>query len=168
MRKWSELKNRKKIKRVSWSVYNFFRYTVYKNFLYKIWYWIKCHTITRYHIIDISGIDNYKYGWIDCDHAMLLASFKLLSDFVEKEDPEVGLKTLESYGYHTECLNLNEPCEKCKNIQQIFTQIEQDKKIRALYNWWHTERKENNWVEQHDIDTEKLIELIKLRGVLWT
>jgi len=123
----------------------------------------------KYDIVNISGLDGYRCAWIDCDNAMLLACFKLLNDFVEKEDPRVGLRTLEDYGYHSSCLN--EPCEKCKehnDIQFIAAQIERDKKVRELYNWWNKERNEEDWIKQHDVDTEKLIELMKIRGCLWT
>lgn len=49
-------------------------------------YWLRTHTINRYHIVDIrSKYDDYKWGWVDRDHVMLLACFKILCDFVEKE-----------------------------------------------------------------------------------
>lgn len=49
--------------------------------------WLRAHTFNRYHIIDISGQDCYKWGWIDSDYQMELACFKILTTFVETEYP---------------------------------------------------------------------------------
>ena len=52
-------------------------------------YWLRCHTFTRYHIIDIRNdyAEPYKWGWIDRDRALLLANFKILVEFMEQEEP---------------------------------------------------------------------------------
>lgn len=54
-------------------------------------YWIRTHTYNRYYIIDVRQPKNspgqYAYGWgfIDSSRALVLANFKILTDFVEKE-----------------------------------------------------------------------------------
>ncbi len=50
-------------------------------------YWLRCHTFNRYHIINVSGQDGYKWGWCDTPQKMEYACFKLLVDFVENEFP---------------------------------------------------------------------------------
>lgn len=93
-------------------------------------YWLRTHTIDRYHIIDIRGMDGYKWGWIDRDHAMYLACFKLLCDFVEQEDPGIGLRTLADYG-----IIAGSPEEDA-----IQSQLVSEREIRAIYDWWKTTR----------------------------
>src|SRR5580692_4221700 len=47
-------------------------------------YWLRTHTINRYHMIDIRTPE-YDWGWIDRDYAILAANFNILKEFVEKE-----------------------------------------------------------------------------------
>lgn len=59
-----------------------------------LFYWIRANTYNKYHLIDIRNVDplfsNYKWGWIDRDHAMRLAIWKLFIDYYEKESPQIG------------------------------------------------------------------------------
>jgi hypothetical protein len=50
-------------------------------------YWLRTHTYNRYHIINISGQGGYKWGWVDRDHAMFLACFTILDEFMTTEYP---------------------------------------------------------------------------------
>jgi hypothetical protein len=114
-----------------------------KEFISSIWhsflglhpiYWLRSHTVTRYHIIDISGQDNYKWGWIDRDHAMYLACFKILVDFVEKEDPNIGsCNTPEEFWPDHIWYDTHER-------DGIQNQVNWEKEIRALYTWWTKQR----------------------------
>jgi hypothetical protein len=141
-------------------------------------YWLRCKTFTRYHIINISGQDGYKWGWIDRDHAMYLACFKLLTEFVELEDPTVGLRTEVDYRGdldEKEWLEFHRP--------SIIPQLEREVEVRALYNWWKAARKQE-WdacyalkrgTEMYDEmnrleekDEEMLMRLMKVRRSLWT
>ena len=64
--------------------------TIFRNLFKSRWqplYWLRSHTFNRYHILDISGQDGYKWGWIDSDTQMELACFKILTNFVENEYP---------------------------------------------------------------------------------
>lgn len=80
-----------------------------------VFYWIRCHTYNKYHLINISGQDDYKWGWIDRDRAIMLACFKLLCDYVEKESGIVDW----------------EWCETSKDYRND---------MMYLYNWWKVER----------------------------
>lgn len=134
-------------------------------FFTNLWYWVTCHFWTRYHIVDISGQADYEYGWIDRDHAMLLACFKLLTDFVENEDPEVGRRTFESVGAKT---------KEDKDAWRI--QLKRDKEVRALYDWWTTERPKayadgagfQAMLDMREQEQKMLEKLIRIRGCLWT
>lgn len=142
-------------------------------------YWLRCHTFTKYHIIDIRGQDGYKWGWLDRDHAMYLACFKLLTEFVELEDPTVGQRTEADYRGdldETEWLEFHRP--------SIIPQLEREVEVRALYDWWKTGRKqewdacyaasnlkETKWDEftrLEEKDEEMLMRLMKVRRSLWT
>lgn len=146
MRKWSQLKTmRQKRKRLLYSIWNFLKWKIWGGYhaggLNGLYHWIRCHTWNRYHIVNVSGIDGYKWGWIDRDHVLLYASFVILSDFVEKEDPTVGLRTLADYMCKCDdpecCSHDND-----KNCMLAATkaQIEREKEIRAIYDWWKVER----------------------------
>jgi hypothetical protein len=51
-------------------------------------YWLRTHTINKYHIVDTRCPDNgYSWGWIDADHKILLAVMAIFVDFIEKEKP---------------------------------------------------------------------------------
>jgi hypothetical protein len=103
-------------------------------------YWLRCHTFTRYHIIDIRGQDDYKWGWIDRSHAMYLACFTLLVDFVEKEDPTVGLRTEANYRGDPDMIDDDEWNQYHK--PSIDYQLANEREIRALYDWWKLTRKQ--------------------------
>ncbi len=81
-------------------------------------YWLRTHTINRYHLIDIRDKGEghgYRWGWIDRDEVMLLACFTVLRDFVEKEKPFGRMDS------DKECPALAE--------------------IKDLYEWWMRGRK---------------------------
>lgn len=50
-------------------------------------YWLRTHTVDRYHILDLRGMDGYEWGWLDRSHAIYLAAFKCLVEYVEGEEP---------------------------------------------------------------------------------
>lgn len=138
--------------------------------LSEAYYWLRTHTVHRYHIIDIRGEDGYAWGWIDRDHAMLLACFKLLRDFVERENPTVGLGGVEAYEHEGMCDGERE---------MIANQVAREKEVRAIYTWW-TQDRERERAEHDDDraiggydwsfnrDQEMLLRLMAVRGSLWT
>ena len=152
------------------------------------WYWFRSHTYTRYHLIDIRDPrHDYSWGWIDRDHAMLMACFTLLRSYVEKEYPF---------------------CRIDWNSDDRHKQAAME--IRALYRWWTVDRQRewlaqekaaddlyifdlpigtsfeerrtdrtpeqqarwDSWVDQEDVlekkDDDMLMRLIQIRRFLWT
>lgn len=135
------------------------------------WYWIRCHTYNRYHLVDIRNSRNgYDWGWIDTDHKLLFASFALLVDFVER-----------GYGL------------RVKDWKWEEGHVQAAKEIRGLYRWWKVDRarqhndyqklvseaikegRNDKWDKEHkgkyrleQVDEDNLIRLIKVRNYLWT
>ena len=159
------------------------------SFLGAICYWVRCHTFTRYHLLDLRDRGEghgYRWGWMDRDHFMLLACFTLLRDFVEQEDPEIGLRGEEGHEW-TE-----------GQREAVAQQLAVEREIRALYEWWVRGRasehaaveallegaddldfadliRHPNFAEYsrrtdelEAKDDAQLLRLVKVRGSLWT
>lgn len=136
------------------------------------WYWLRTHTYNRYHILDLRNkVDGYDWGWIDADAQILYACFNILVSFVEKESPEVGLaKTPEEFWPDHEWQE--------GERESLQRHIEREQEVRAIYDWWVTERKKEKdesekgdfekQAELSDKDNEMLIRLMKVRRSLWT
>lgn len=151
------------------------------------WYWLRTHTLDRYHLLDLrrsepENPDGYRWGWRDRDHMLLLSSFLILRDFVEKEKP--WKPTFDGY-----------PKDSHSAIQQ---QIDAYDEIMTLYRWWVRDRfaeyaafeaasdaAHERWREspddqvlaaamieadcaQQNRDDEMLLRLLKIRCHLWT
>lgn len=160
----------------------------------EVWDWIRCHTFSCYHLLDLRDRGEghgYKWGWMDRDHLMLIACFTLLRDFVEKENPKIGLLDVEAYYDYDYEPSLDQQAE-------IEAQIDAGKEIRDLYKWWVAGRAKEHaevavliedttgfegmaivnhpkfaeWSCRHDEleakDDAQLLRLIKIRGHLWT
>lgn len=78
-------------------------------------YWIRAHTFDRYHVINISGIDGYRWGWSDADHRIELAMEKIFLEFYEKEYPGM-----------------------------IEWDADTEREIEELYKWFTVDRKKMN------------------------
>lgn len=123
-----------------------------------MYHYIRCHLWNRYHIINISGCGLYKWGWIDRDWVLLYANFRILEEFIEKENPHIPNKDDINYSI--------------------------DKDLREIYNWWKYERKiewdsnqlnnknyneyNNRFEELCEKDNEMLHRLINVRRYLWS
>lgn len=83
--------------------------------------WLVSHTIRRHHILNLSGQGDYKWGWCDRGHMILLAAFKLLVDYVEQEQPFERIEW-----------DWSEPHRLA------------EQEIRELYRWWKTGRREEH------------------------
>lgn len=99
---------------------------------WKLLYWLRSHTFTRYHIVDCRTPE-YRWGWIDRDNLMYNACFNILIDFVENEDPTVGLRTMENYEYE----GMDDFAR-----QAIELQLKDEREVRELYDWWKHGRAE--------------------------
>jgi hypothetical protein len=152
-------------------------------------YWLKCHTLPsyRFHILDLrnpGGGDEWEYGWRDRSAVMLWACFKILVEFVEKEEPS----DLESY-----CAGKTE--EQIR--EEVGSQLDTHREMMSLYRWWKTEREaeakqvdemferskaapdkktsralRDAWFEADQArdrkDQVQLQRLVAIRGYLWT
>jgi len=117
--------------KLSWD--NFY-WGVWRKF--KAWepiYWLRTHTINRYHLVDCRSPHNgYSWGYCDITGKMLYANFNMLIDFVEKEnvfhDIGWGMKAGFSVDWDSE-----EAGEERKHT---------GKEIKKLYWWWKSGRAE--------------------------
>lgn len=114
-----------------------------------LWWWVKHRTIKRFHVLKLRGLTP---GWWDTDTRLLFASFTLLEDYVEREKP---FKIVEWNDDDTSRDYANE--------------------IHSLYLWWKRRKACHNdsiSIEEEDKryteETENLLRLMKIRGVLWT
>ena len=103
--------------------------------LKQIKWWIRDRTTNRHHIINISGMDGYNKGWIDRDHAMYLACFKLLVDFVEKEHDTLEDRDMTLADYTSDTYK-----PEGGELEVLNAQIARENEIRAIYVWWTVQR----------------------------
>ncbi len=188
MRKWSQLKTRrKKLRRVGHIIQDL--WCKIKHPISHAWYWLRTHTINRYHIVDCRS-EHYKWGWMDRDWLMFCACFNILVKFVEKESPQVGIA------------KPMDPDDIWDDSEMLLHQWESDVEIRALYDWWTKHRaaehkladelysrnisgdgtnawfgidpdpKADEWKNVYEVlerkDDEMLERLMKIRKHLWT
>lgn len=130
------------------------RYAVartWHRFIHQPWYWLKCKVWHRYNVVVCRKLGP---TWVDRDLLMFHAVFQCLVDFVEKEDPQMARQTHEDvYGRYRE--SGPEYAKKCADDYMA---------IKELY-WWY------KYHDPYRVDgglTEKLHQLIDLRGYLWT
>ncbi len=169
MRSFMNLTSAAKCKRIWFRIVNYKRWWIYRT-LDTLFYFIRTHTYNRYHIINIKSPDNgFRWGYVDADHKMFLAMFKILCDFVENElNGSVCGYTL---------INVERAkIEHGENSWEYKTHksgYERDQKLLSLYNWFkndHTKMVDNldYYDELYDLETAKMKELIELRGSMWT
>lgn len=165
-----------KIKKLKKKARRFFReiWWSIKNRISKLHYFLVSHIIPgrKYHKLNLSQPNGYKWGWIDADTQLLYACFNILKNYVEQELGQDHVKI----EYSEE--ELNDPCmgELNKKWQAHYKEIDE------LYIYWVTIRPEwekiinrlsgqERWEEQDKFDekeTEMLIRLVKTRGGMWT
>lgn len=114
-------------------------------------YWLRTHTVDRYHIVDIRSPRNgYAWGWIDRSEVMLFACFAVLVDFMESEYPG---------------------CVDWAHSSEIGAQ---DAELHTLYDWWTKDRATERDADDgttdamDDKDQAMLLRLMAVRGILWT
>ena|SRR3990167_350757 len=102
-----------------------------KNTLSHSWYWFRCHTYTRYHIVDFRSKKNgYSWGWMDRVDVLLYASFEILKEFVEKENPNLG--NFIPHDSEDEAFKVSHDTWNAANAE-----------ILRLYEWWTKGRVES-------------------------
>ncbi len=155
-----------------------------------VWYWLKCHTLPSYcfHMIDIRDKE-YRYGYQDTDHRMMLAMMSLLTYYIEVEEPY--------------CPELHDVYEENWDEGRGIMKRQRSNYLEAkeIYNWWHWERKAEEQTKRDlqriwwdlrkanrdsdeaqaafkamsdfdescsALEEEMLIRLVKIRKSLWT
>jgi hypothetical protein len=110
---------------------------LYRIFWSEPYYWLRTHTIHRYHMVDARAPQNgYHWGWFDRSGLVLFAAFAVLVDFVEKEYPG--------------CVDWDYDEEHRKGRDEFM----------ALYNWWKYGRR-----REHDaFDAACEVRYTKRRG----
>lgn len=154
-------------------------------------YWLRCHTFTRYHIIDLRGRDGYTWGWLDRDHAMFIACFKLLEEYVEKEKPHDVIEWSEDIDTWNAIFELywwwkfgrkmeNDACAEFFDAHKVegipFPEPEPGALTVPLNEWldskWDDLRNQEIWLDWYraleEKDQAQLERLIKIRRTLWT
>jgi hypothetical protein len=149
----------------------------------KLWswrplYWLRCHTFTRYHVIDISGQDGYRWGWIDRDHAMFLACFKLLVEYVELERPFDVIDWDSDPDHQHAAREIRElydwwkagRAEEHRRVDEFFDEHRRDD--GSVMGGWDSKENGEHWHRMYTAldtkDDEQLLRLMKIRRSLWT
>ena len=137
-----------------------------------LWYWFRCHTYTRYHVLDLRSKEyGYKWGYGDPVEMVLIANFRILQNFVEKEHPDIGSMEVKDHADHDS-----------QWMELIESQVKDEKEIRFLYDWWMITRPQlvaslrkaerRQYSELSDEidrqDDEMLVRLMAVRRRLWT
>lgn len=150
-----------------------------RTWLENAWYWFRCHTFNRYHMVDTRH-SHYKWGYQEPSELILYACFALLVRFVEKNKP---------FKFHFDLVPpVKEDWQYPEDYETLLSQHKVGVEIQALYDWWTKDRLEEwnkmesygetvgycnenyfkasaNWYNKED---EMLNRLIKIRNHLWT
>jgi len=129
-------------------------------------YWLRTHTINRYHLIDIRDKGEghgYRWGWLDRDEVMLLACFTVLRDFVEKEEPFEDGSAPESDPAMAEIKDLYEWWMRGRKAEHdaVHAEIPPAAVVQADSDYQRT-------AALDDRDDAQLLRLMAVRRFLWT
>lgn len=150
-------------------------FRIYLGRLGRTWYWVKSHTYKKQHLLDMRSPEYpYDYGYADPVSLMIIAPFRILQDFVEKEKP------FERINWDSDPGHIHAASE-IKDLYRwwMIGRGEEQKRLDALQTEWYAKRlapegnllfEELNKMEQdlNDKDTEQTVRLIKIRNYLWT
>lgn len=126
MRKFKNLTFKKKVKRIAYDLW----WSIKRPFK-DGWYWFRCHTYTKYHMLDLRTKE-YRYGWMDQDTRMFHACFNCLVYFVEQEEGLPHLKyQSEPWEQFIETEeDKQKELERQKEAERIYNEV------KMLYDWW--------------------------------
>ena len=149
---------------------------------WKPMYWFRCHTFTKYHIIDIRGADGYKWGYTDPAFRLWAACFKTLEDFIENEKPfdmidyegggqgDIEKELRELYGWWKEGR-----AKEHEAHEKMLEGWHEDRKLWGGELWSRKAYEDPRWkawsAERDRLDAkddEMLMRLVKIRNHLWT
>ena len=101
-------------------------------------YWLRTHTLDRYHMLDIRNRRNgYAWGWIDRREGVLFAIMAILTDFIEKEkafDCHVEWRSA------AEMAAAGEKTDDSGNANRD-AHAAAKKEMLEIYRWWTHDRK---------------------------
>lgn len=160
---------------------------LYRRYVTDFWYKIKCHTFTKYHMLDLRQPEkdplSYRFGWVDSDTQMVYALFNILNTFVKDELPHAFVPSEEDVAKEPHLLSQRNNYLEVKaihywwNVQRL-REAEVEQKL--LHEWSETQKfdgpaakvlwGELNKVENANKDKleEMIIRLIRVRSCMWT
>lgn len=123
-------------------------------------YYLRCKWWSRYNTVVCKEIPP---TWCDRDFLLLHSCFQILVDFIEKEEPEVLTRSARETYYHY----------KKMGIERAVQEVRDKAKMRELYKWYKSSMAKDSEddsisLDSYEDDTEKLVELVKLRVNFWT
>jgi len=180
MRPFKKLNFAAKLKRIKYWFVNYKRWRISRA-ISNCLYWLRTHTYNRYHIINIkSPQQGYKWGWLDRDHVLFLAMFRILSDFIEKEvftySPIPSIAAIK-LGHKRILEQLKKDVDAgARSFEYEMTKISYDNldKLLDLYRWFNIDYpklkvpQDGDWDYVYKIESEKMKELIDARAGMWT
>lgn len=106
------------------------------------WYWLRCHTYNRYHILNMSNKDNgWDWGWEEPDAQILYANMAIMVQFVELE---CGFGDIGPDYEYVITAPADEVCDL--HWQQSHAEL------IAIYKWWKYERKEEHRLQKEALE----------------
>lgn len=130
------------------------------------WYWLKCRFWHRHNVLVIKSLPP---TWTDRDTRLLHASFQLLADFIEREEPYGIGRTREQliadydFSYEGCDPEINADIRKAAEERADTWQ-----EVQALYDWWKVRSQSDEDDDHYAEDTEMICRLAKVRKCLWT
>lgn len=159
----------------------------YRRYVTDTWYWIRCHTYTKYHMLDLRQPKGdpfaYRFGWIDSDTQMVYALFNILNNFMTEELPHAYIPSEEDVAREPHLLSQRNNYLEVKALHYWWTvqrlrEAEMEQKL--LHEWSNARRVDDHnaqqlWADLNKMEKankekldEMLIRLIKIRDCLWT
>lgn len=168
------------------AIRNFFRWLGQKKYNAEMrWYEFTSRYFKKQHLLDIrqgyNSYDLYQYGYCDPCEKILYASFNILKDFVEKEEPlrpeayssdnglnqrwkEVSIEIYDLYDYWmVRRAAQDKEIYKLARVRDNFRSPEDEEEYQQAVKVWREAREAFEKEEQANLER-----LIKVREFMWT
>lgn len=154
--------------------------------LHEIPYWIKCRLWKRYNVLKIKSLP---CTWTDRDHIMIHAMFQVLSDFIEKEDPDNHFHPTESE-FSKISNKMHDLLDWWKNVylkfdawegikldcsfdDNMFIPCKDHPELYEMKPFSKKDKKKMDLIQKREVDMaqeleKKLRELLDIRKFMWT
>ena len=147
------------------------RYWKISRMWYDLWYWIRCHTYNRYHILDMSDKTNgWDWGWQEPDSQLLYASMAIMVKHVENKYA-VDEKSLPYESDHQLFL-IKEAIDK--EDHQLVSEEQTQAELLTIYKWWKYERAADLKLQDEAMDAhcakypiKRLVEKVTEEGTFY-